>query len=494
MSPTRTLVPVTVPDQEKKYTCWAKTLEGLDESERGGRAIQGQWLVRGLAYELPERLLLVTVERHDVHYSEDVHLTLWQVDAAAENGLRQLYTSANKGGFIGKRMLGVLRTRLRTARPVLNPGSVKALQREEEPERRNERHDRCRHCWGPVRPGAGRLVRTPDRIRVEHLSCPPMANEHEGECAHCGRIVPALSGILVPRSEATWPSEADARREAAGQVLGRYKAAHAPLCPDLSIPEPAPRARENWKAGPCVRCHQYVPAQRGHLTGTPGGVRRVVHPGPCPPYAHALEGVRTWTVEEEAAGAAYDYPPGTVARVHQEQDQGGPDQGPGWRPLLGGGASLIGVVLAAAEHRDRAQDGTWSGRLATVWRPATEAEAAPVLEGEERRLAEAGLTARARRALALLPGAAPADAVAPPVEELLEVRFADLPRVWVPAGAGRAESTVFLDERAGQVITVVHNSAEGDDWSLSNWGGYIAYRHPLTCERAALVHDLGEHR
>src|SRR5690606_7815779 len=118
---------------------------------------------------------------------------------------------------------------------------------------------------------------------------------------------------------------------------------------------------------------------------------------------------------------------------------------------------------------------------------------APVLAGEKRRLIETGLMARARRLLALLPNLAPEDARAPSAEELLDMSF-KVPRVWLPSGAGRPETEVYLDEQSGVVWTLVNNNQQGDNWALSNWGGYIVYHHPLTPERAALLTDLRPHQ
>lgn len=198
-------------------------------------------------------------------------------------------------------------------------------------------------------------------------------------------------------------------------------------------------------------------------------------------------------VNHPHAIAAYDYPPGTVARVSLPD---GPAEGPGWRAPLGDSdeVSVIGVVVAVADnyvtHRSgrRYRDG-----LVSMWRVATEEEAAPVLDGEAARLELAGLTGRARHLLALYPGDAPADAYAPPEQDVEDLSLVSLPRVPIPLGAARPETTVHVDEEAGVVWTVVHNRADGDDWSLSNWGGSIAYRHPLTEERRQLIEDLRAH-
>lgn len=490
MTATHVDVRVRIPDPLPDHTkCWAKTLEGVDqmrfEGDQGGRAIRGQWLDRGTVYHLPERLLLVTVDRT----TSGVRVTLWRVTPGTSDGLSLVYESTNRSGRIGKRILRALAVRYRDGNPPV-VGDVRQLR--DTPEV-NQFKGTCRKCDQTVHPGSGLVIRKAGLPLVQHVKCPPRVNRYEGECGRCGGRVAPLEGVLIPRSEATWPSRYDAAREAAGEKLSDVKPVHRECPPPTAVTVPKPQ--KNERRGPCARCHQEVPAYRGVLIGEVGS-RMVVHPGEtCPPYPHGRDGERRWTIAEvlphRRSRPAYDYPAGTVARVTLPD---GPEEGPGWRQAAGGATSVVGVVLASAEHHSRDEHGRWATRHVTVWRVATPGEAAPVLEGEERRLAETGLVARARRLLALLPNLAPEDAHAPSVDELLDASYTGLPRVWVPSGAGRPETEVRLDEQSGVVWTVVNNNQPGDDWSLSNWGGYAVYHHPLTPERAALLADLRAHQ
>lgn len=491
MTSTHDDVRVRIPDPLPDHTkCWAKTLEGIDqhlfETDQGGRAIRGQWLDRGTVYHLPERLLLVTVDRT----TSNVRVTLWQVTPGTQDGLSLVYESTNKSGHIGKRILRALAVRHRDSKP---PVLRDVRQLRDTPEKRaNQYPGICRKCGQTVHPGSGIVVYQTGIALVQHVTCPPRVNRYEGECGRCGSRVAPLEGILIPRAEATWKSRVDAIREAAGETLPEYKPVHRKCPPptDADVLKP----QKNERKGPCVRCHQEVPAYHGVLIGE-AGARMVIHPGEtCPPYPHGRDGERRWTIIEvlphRRSRPTYDYPAGTVARVTLPD---GPAEGPGWRQTADGATSVVGVVLASAEHHVYDEHGQRSTQHVTVWRVATPDEAAPVLAGEKRRLIETGLMARARRLLALLPNLAPEDARAPSAEELLDMSFKGS-RVWLPSGAGRPETEVYLDEQSGVVWTLVNNNQQGDNWALSNWGGYIVYHHPLTPERAALLTDLRAHQ
>ncbi|MFI1189393.1 hypothetical protein [Streptomyces californicus] len=52
------------------------------------------------------------------------------------------------------------------------------------------------------------------------------------------------------------------------------------------------------------------------------------------------------------------------------------------------------------------------------------------------------------------------------------------------------DEELHVDEQARVAWYLRYNGHDGDDWSLSNHGSFIARRVPLTEERARLVADL----
>ncbi|MFC7331374.1 hypothetical protein [Marinactinospora rubrisoli] len=484
---------VAIPAQIPGRKCWAKALGAIDLHGRGGHAVEGPWLDRGGLYDLRPGLLLLTVERRQGEDDRALTATLWRVDPHVEGGLDLVKTWRNKSGRIGPQIIKGLHTHLSKARSRKRNPAPYPL-REYTPvnpkPRRNKYTRRCYRCGTTVAAGTGLISRDERGYRAEHEVCPPPVNRYAGHCLHCTGWIEAGQGILLP----TGPTEDDLLARAVafsqGEILEtpqRWRPAHDGACP--AVPAPRPDPQTNRWAGPCELCWQIIGPGRGALKG-PRGDRHLIHPDRCPDNPLNPDGAPTWVVHERTLGDApvsYDYPAGTIARVTLEH---GPGEGPGWRELPEGRVSVIGVVIAALRRRHLDGHGRDGETVTTLWRVASPAEAERVLELEARRWAATAVAARARELLALLPGARPADAVHPPAEQLEDTALVGLAQVWLPRGAARPETRVHVDEANALVWTVVHNSADGDDWALSNWGGYIATAHPLTEQRRQLLDDL----
>jgi hypothetical protein len=123
-----------------------------------------------------------------------------------------------------------------------------------------------------------------------------------------------------------------------------------------------------------------------------------------------------------------------------------------------------------------------------VVRPATEAEAQPLLAVEERDARRATLQQQSRELLTWRYDPDP-DAQRPTTPNLNGT-------VRVPYRAGphghwaTIEDEIRIDEAAKVVWTLIYNGADGDDWSLNNHHPYIATSQPLTEPRRALVAAL----
>lgn len=469
-APTR--VRVNIPNRLAEHKSWAKAVDAVDTTERDGYALQGVWLDRGAAYDLDEGTLVVTVDRHhDLNRGKDrVRLVLWRVTAQAQDGM-EVVGEWSKWGHVGKAMLTQVAKAL-SQRAVPVPKRPEWRLATSAPPRPNRRAERCHKCRQQVPELEGRVRSVRGAWLVEHVGrCPDRTNSFPGRCHHCGQHVGAYCGLLQEHE-------------------GKRRVAHAEECPPVQLNPPV--SQPNRRPGPCAVCWQQVPAMRGVVVG-PLGAQQPLHEPGCPPNPYNPHGVDTWQVREvdPRPGEGLDYPVGTVARV----STGAVVAGHGARELLDGDQSLIAVAVAV-EPRHVSHDTYGRTRVERIsmWRPATEDEASPVLRAELRLLVETGLLAQARPLVSLLPGAPVLGASAPTVEELADRSLWTLPRVWLPAGAGRPETTLLLDEETDTVWTLVHNSAKGDHWELSNFGGYIAYAHPLTPERAELICDLREHQ
>ncbi|MFG1857541.1 hypothetical protein ACGFJT_37300 [Actinomadura geliboluensis] len=126
-------------------------------------------------------------------------------------------------------------------------------------------------------------------------------------------------------------------------------------------------------------------------------------------------------------------------------------------------------------------------------RPATDAEAAPVLAVEAVRARRAELASRTRALLAwrFTGDRAPSDAEWVPADQVSPLRRLDPVPIAPPTSRpSRQADRLVVDADAGQIWTLVYNGADGDDWCRSNHGTEITLRHPLTPERVQLVAEL----
>ncbi|MFY7068960.1 hypothetical protein ACOQFV_24145 [Nocardiopsis changdeensis] len=172
------------------------------------------------------------------------------------------------------------------------------------------------------------------------------------------------------------------------------------------------------------------------------------------------------------------------------------DQVPGGHTTSSGLISGI-VVPVDVQERYYAEDGLSLGVGADegyVWtvtvRPAAAEEAAPLVEAEQRRGRQAHVAARLVHLLDWRyggrqpdafhydgdTGSSPATAVPVPMAPRYDT-----------AGLHRE---LLIDRRSGVLWTLAYNGGDGDDWTQSTWGSWIAIGHPLTPDRERLVQDL----
>jgi hypothetical protein len=188
--------------------------------------------------------------------------------------------------------------------------------------------------------------------------------------------------------------------------------------------------------------------------------------------------------EARARAAAPDAPVFTLS---------GPDgaapPGPGETARLGDGRAVTGLRTWKKYY---GEDG-WtfgvmdeSGYLYfSECREATPEERAG-LEGREARQARReGLMERAAELSRTADGEIPAE-VTGDLHALPSARIRPARRT----EAGAPYIQLRTDEGAGALWLLIYNGADGDNWSYSNYGAYIARRIPLTPELAALAADL----
>ncbi|MFC9975680.1 hypothetical protein ACFVH6_32805 [Spirillospora sp. NPDC127200] len=256
--------------------------------------------------------------------------------------------------------------------------------------------------------------------------------------------------------------------------------------------------------GHCRHCWQHVPAGGGDATHG-GRAGEVQHSGACPPNPHD-NGSPTITLTRRQSRGGGAWKPGQIVREywapHANPDRiafPGPRTGDSFESGI---VVVIAVRMSPGVKGD--QDHEYSARL----RPATDAEAAPLLTAEQTRQRRADLDSRAEHVLFL--STAPlcendrSDTVQPTRQEMAAVDLDSL--VAVPLCPGDPHSSTsgpphppraYLDEPGGVVWTVVHNDLGDDHRFLNNIAGWIATRHPLTPTRRAVIEELfaeyGEH-
>ena len=476
---------VTIPAPDEGATkSWAKALREIrpelaanDRSK--GRALEGTYLERGGIYDLPADVMIVGYDKTSDHSAT---IRLWQVNESADGDpLTAVKVWTSKTGRIGQQILLGIGSRFRDARPPAPPALAKATVQPGPPQA-NQHDDTCWRCYQPVPARKGVLARDGSgRARVQHADAcpprPPRINQFWSRCVSCGGDVEPGLGHLTGSN-------------------GNYEVRHAGECPPPSpAPATAPR-RRNTRPDNCRRCLQDVAAGDGLLQDA-SGEWRVVHAGPCPPYPLNPDGAPTWTVttSDIHGGYAEGAPEGTVKRLELWGGES-PEQAPGLTHLDGRRVSFIAMALACRHKRaydhDEEEDVT---TISTVWRAATDAEAADVLAAEERARRRRALTERVERLFAVSRYGTARDGAKDGVrpDEAETAGLSDLPLVPLSTGCGSPppyEPQVRLDETADVVWAIAHNGLDGDDWRPNNYGGYIATRHPLTDERRTLIADL----
>ncbi|MFJ5120955.1 hypothetical protein [Kitasatospora sp. NPDC088548] len=482
---------------------WRKLLTALDDTERGGFAVQGPWLDGGAQYKLPVGALIVAVD----HTSETEHrIRLLRVNARGRLTTERDSTFKRDRSSFGTGMRHTL-ARALAAHPPAAPDREPHLVQSPEPT--NHYDGRCAACGHPVPANTGRLDGAPgDRHHVRHKpgDCPPAPpaeprrNLHAQTCADCGGLIEAGAGILTSPYEGVW------------------EVRHDGPCPPpekKTAPPPPPR-RANMLPDQCVRCGQEVPEGEGLLIDPAyrGALYTVEHNGPCPPSP--ADGHRTWRVIAGVPGPFNPRPGrywqnGDIDRftVHPRTDEGPvPRRAPGRRPgRHRSGISLIGVIVAEdPPYYNRDADGedpseeligedgwVFTGRI----RAATAEEAALLLAEEAEAEIDATLSARVNRLLAWrYPD--PDSGVRYLSEEELARELEDLHLVGLrtrPApgsnfGYDGHPDLAWIADDWPWVMTTTYNGRDGDNWSLTNWRDDVALLHPMTDELRQLVTDL----
>ena len=147
-------------------------------------------------------------------------------------------------------------------------------------------------------------------------------------------------------------------------------------------------------------------------------------------------------------------------------------------------------------HRYYAEDGMSFGAsddagyvYFTEVREATPDEAARLEAREAREAARAGLAARGA-ALAAAPDAETPGSAAADLRALPGARIEPARPLTLAFGAEGCYRHLRADEPGGLLWVLTYNGADGDDWSRSNYGTYIARRMPFTPERRELFASL----
>ncbi|MGX5183425.1 hypothetical protein ACWKT5_11545 [Streptomyces avermitilis] len=460
---------------------WRKLLRGLDESQHGARGCLGDWLEAGASYCLPAGAVIVLCD--PLPGGDKKRVRLWRVKTDGTTKVERDSTLGSANAF-GTSVRGTMR-RLMDKHP---PGPGPARQLTAAPPRVNERADTCGLCRQPVAAREGVLARnhrgyTEAQHQPGHCPPPPpLKNDFAQECGRCGGWLEKGEGVLY---------------EAAPAAPGPYgkavlKARHPQDCPPPGERKAAP-PRANGREQDCMLCGHLVAAGAGLLVRQGAGWE-VRHPeGKCLPKEELWEIIRgepglyrrrpeRWT------------PAGTVLRsTLYDHGHPFPADAPGFHRVRDGEVSAI--VTTVRERRPqycRDEDGNqpadligedgWHFRI--LVRPATAEEAADILAEEAKQQRQAQLATRRRSLFEFCDdGEIPAT---PDLSGTVQVNF----------GAPRSlhqhwpDDELHVDEQAQAAWFLRYNGADGDDWSLSNHGSFIARRMPLTEERAQLVADL----
>jgi len=465
---------------------WRKRLTRLDESQPGARCCDGQWLDPGSTWQLPAGALIVGADRTSQTANR---IRLWRVGRTGELVVERDSTFKTHDAAFGAGMRTTLRTKL--AKYPADPS--RPASQVSRGARTNEHRQNCQRCGYPVEPRAGLLTGDAGYWTVTHHAgqCPqPWPNPTDAPCTSCGQTVAAGAGVMMP------------------VYRGEPAPAHpAGTCP----PKPEPEAvaavatlRRNQRPGVCILCAQIVAADAGTLISRGRGYA-VQHEGDCPPYPGGYTGP-TWRINDATLTGPGQRPgrrwkDGEVVRAEAHLFAPAvPIDAPGRRAVgTIGAVSFIGVVIAehdATYHRDddgdspavlTGDDGWWHRGVVRV---ATDAEAAAMLAAEQAEAAEASY----RRSITGLLNPRAADAVhlgATAGDLAARLDGVELHQVYPDARPNPFGLThpdrFYVGAEWPYVMVTVHNGADGDNWSASNYGSAIARLLPLTTERAALL-------
>ncbi|MET8816135.1 hypothetical protein ABZW47_29560 [Streptomyces sp. NPDC004549] len=458
---------------------WRKLLRGLDESKHGALSCLGDWLEAGASFELPTGAVIVLCD--PLPGGDKKRVRIWRVKTDGTIKEERDSTLGSTNAF-GTSVRGTMRRLLDKHPP--RPGTVRQLT--SAAPRVNERADTCGVCRQPVAARAGILERNHrgySEARHQPGQCPPPAplkNDFAQECGKCGGWLEKGEGVLYEAAPGL----------SGGKAL--LKARHPQECPPPDQ-RTAPPPRANMREQDCMLCGNLVAAGDGLLVRRASGWD-VRHPeGECPPKEELWEIGRGEPGPFRARPERW-VPAGTVLRsTLYDHAQPFPSDAPGFRRVREGEVSAI--VTTVRERRPqycRDEDGNqpadligedgWYFRI--LVRPATIGEAADILAAEDKQQRQAGLAARRRRLFELCnDGEIPE---APDLSGAVQVNF----------GAQRSlyqhwpDDELHVDEQTGAAWFLRYNGADGDNWSASNLGSFIARRVPLTEERSQLLADL----
>lgn len=195
-----TMVSVEIPDVPEGIhpsAAWRKTVTALDENERKGAMVQGEFVAVGTRVELAAGTLVLSVDKHTIGWTLDrykthqvpVHaptLTLYRVQDDARGGLTQIWQRSYKTmtGAWGATTRKQLRAALADLPEAIAQTPVVTTS---DRRGRNSRRMDCHWCGKPVEPGQGWLAGWHESVRYEHDdACPTRAAEDGDPCELCG--------------------------------------------------------------------------------------------------------------------------------------------------------------------------------------------------------------------------------------------------------------------------------------------------------------------
>jgi hypothetical protein len=238
-----------------------------------------------------------------------------------------------------------------------------------------------------------------------------------------------------------------------------------------------------------------------HAIRVPGPDGNWVNIGLTGPEAAAItDGTGAWVKVRQdrkdaeraaAAAAARDAAPG--ARTWQAADAYGHLAAVGQATRLADGTAVTALAHSSTYYKEdgfsfgAADDAGWV--YFTEVREATSAEAAELEAREARQAAREALAAQGA-ALASAPEAETPEEAPAGLRDLPGARIEPRRRTSLAFGAEGCYRHLRADAAGGWLWVLTYNGADGDNWSLSNSGSYVARRLPLTPERRALFGAL----